>query len=652
VSRLNPEQLQAAEHTSGPALVLAGPGTGKTTTLVGRYAYLVGKGVDPSLIFVSTFTRKAASEVGDRIGAATGIRVSGLPIGTFHSYCYRLTGARDVIAEPARYAVVRSCMPDWHGDLRSVLEAIDRFKDSLITPSQAVQRALQSSKKDRAELVRVANAYECYQKVLAENGQYDFGDLVVRSIEILRSGVPPDHRFAHLLIDEYQDINPAQNALIEALLGAGGQLWVVGDDDQAIYGWRGSDVRFINSFARRYEGAATYRLKRNYRSSDIIVTASQALISNNSARLPKRLQSESGVRSRPICLVGRADERDEAEWVREAIQKLLLRDTRPEDIAILLRTNVQTIEFETALDRARIPFVIRGGSSFWELPVVKALLAAIWRAFGLGSPPWSGPKYLKPILDEITARNVPFPEMMAALSDAAIGAMPRSMPSESQIQWESAATRLSIEGKRFADPQTFLTHCREATAVSRRKKPDRGHAVISTVHQAKGLEWDAVFVVGLEDGLLPHRSSDDYEEERRLAYVAASRAKEFLTLTWAIRRGGKDRVESPFVLELAAGVPSQMLDRRDPPIDRRASGARRARHKHGSRRRAKKKPKRFGKSRPSAGSKPPRRAKIIRVSHEKFGEGTVESVKGDRYVVVFDEVGRKKIISKFLKLLN
>lgn len=263
VVRLNPEQEQAARHISGPALVLAGPGTGKTTTLVGRYAHLVDQGVDPRRIFVSTFTRKAADEFRSRIRVSVGVDPAGLPIGTFHSYCYGLTGATGVVEEPGRFAIIRKCMPEWRGDLKSVLDAIDRFKDSLVSPEAALSEARLARKEDRAELLLIAEAYACYQRRLADEGLVDFGDLVIQSIELLREGVPDQHRFAHLLIDEYQDINPAQDSLINALLAANGQLWAVGDDDQAIYGWRGSDVRFITSFEKRYGGATTYRDRKS-----------------------------------------------------------------------------------------------------------------------------------------------------------------------------------------------------------------------------------------------------------------------------------------------------------------------------------------------------------------------------------------------------
>ena len=185
-------------------------------------------------------------------------------------------------------------------------------------------------------------------------------------------------------------------------MDGGGQIWVVGDDDQAIYGWRGSDVRYITAFSRTYSGATTYRLKRNYRSSKLIVDVAQALVSHNTRRLPKSLVAAAGVASRPLCLVRCESEEHEAEWITTAVQKLIGTGVRPEEIAILLRTNFQTVEFERALSRAGIKFVIRGAGSFWDLPVVKALMSALWRTQPTaGRPPWIGPRYLVPVLDEV-----------------------------------------------------------------------------------------------------------------------------------------------------------------------------------------------------------------------------------------------------------
>lgn len=655
---LNPEQERAARHSVGPALVLAGPGTGKTTTLVGRYTHLVDQGVDPHRIFVSTFTRKAAEELKTRIRASAELEPFGLPIGTFHSYCYGLTGSTAVIGEPGRFAIIRACLQDWSGDLRSVLDAIDRFKDSLVSPQEALNRARQAPKQDRGELRRIAEAYACYQHKLADEGLVDFGDLVIRSIGSLQNAIPADHRFKHLLIDEYQDINPAQDALINALLHAGGQLWVVGDDDQAIYGWRGSDVRFITSFASRYPGAATYRLKRNYRSSKIIVDVAQSLVSKNTRRLPKSLVSAAEVQSRPLCVMRCRDEQHEAKWVCDAVQKLVASGVPPAGIAILLRTNIQTLEFEAVLDRAGVKFVVRGGGSFWELPVVKALMAAVWRAYGPGGrPPWSGPRYLTPILDEVAAEDRPFPELIDALASAAVSARPRSLPSEKRIQWESGAIRLGSEGRRFGDGGTFLTHCRESTSRDFRGDEEEDAVVVSTIHQAKGLEWEAVFVAGLEDGLLPHNSSDDYEEERRLAYVAASRPRQFLTLTLAVNRAGKERHESPFVAELCTGTPQRLLDRRGVEATKRRGRGSGRRSRFDPEKKRGREARRRGRSSPkkklSRGERQPgrRKSRPIRVRHAQFGDGTVESICDDKYVVLFDEVGRKKVVSRFLELL-
>ena len=644
---LNPEQIAAATHGAGPALVLAGPGTGKTTTLVGRYAHLVNTGVAPERVFVSTFTRKAAHELRFRIQRSAGINPDGLPIGTFHSYCFHLTGSPEVIQHPRRFVILRECMSDWKGDLSAVVDAIDRFKDSLVSPEDARAQASRTrNKSDRDEQLRIADAYSCYQRCLAKQGLADFGDLVWRSIRLLRDHPPDGSQFDHLLIDEYQDINPAQDELIKSLLTHGGQLWVVGDDDQAIYGWRGSDVRYMTSFTRTYTGATTYRLKRNYRSSRVIVQMAQALVSQNKRRLSKPLVAAGGVVSRRICVAPCDHEEDEASWVASAVQKLIRSGVHPEEIAILLRTNFQTVEFERALSREGIKFVVRGAGSFWDLPVVRALMAAIWRAGKIpGNTPWLGPAYLVSILDGATqpAGDVTFRVLVDRLVAAAISARPRSMPLEQRIQWDGAAKRLGDESHRFENMDAFMVHCRALTAQGARSEDENEAVVLSTIHQAKGLEWEAVFLGGFEAELLPHKLARDCEEERRLAYVAVTRARSFLTMTWAAKRGGAKRDKSPFLAELLAGAEEAQLDRRGQPLQsnrirRREKVAHRSQTRRTESRRI----------RPRDEQNKP----AVRVRHPNFGDGTVKSVRSNKYVVQFDRHGEKTILSGYLEILG
>jgi ATP-dependent DNA helicase UvrD/PcrA len=639
---LNPEQGAAATHGAGPALVLAGPGTGKTTTLVERYVHLTRSGVAPDDVFVSTFTRKAAQELRSRIRRKARIDPKGLPIGTFHSYCFHLSGRPEVIDLPRRYAIIRDCMPDWRGDRTSVIDAIDRFKDSLVSPRKAQDEARKAKKSDRGELKRVADAYACYQAQLGEQGLVDFGDLLWSSIKLLRDRLPEKERFQHLLIDEYQDVNPAQEALIASLLTGGGQLWVVGDDDQAIYGWRGSDVKYITAFSRTHPGSATYRLGRNYRSSGIIIDVAQSLISQNSKRLSKSLLPATGLQSRPLCVARCDDEEKEAQWITGAIRKLIASGVSPEEIAILLRTNFQTVEFERSLSKVGIKFVIRGAGSFWDLPVVRALLSALWRCDPSGGrPPRDGPAYLVPILDDAARRSAPkgFAKQVTTLVSAAISARPRSMPAEQQIQWDGGAKRLRDESVQFSDLRRFLGHCQASIRKASKPEDEDEAVVLSTIHQAKGLEWEAVFLAGCEANLLPHKLSEDFEEERRLAYVAVTRAKQFLTLTWAANRAGGQRVESPFVGELCAGAKEEQIDRRG--YETRATPIRqRGRTKRSIRRGTD-----FTVNKKSL-------SRSVRVRHAKFGEGTATAVKEDRYVVQFDGGDKKTVLSSFLEILG
>ena len=535
-------------------------------------------------------------------------------------------------------------MPDWKGDLALVLEAIDRFKDTLVSPKEAQSQARQAERSDRDELQQIASTYACYQQRLEREGLVDFGDLVWRSIHLLRDRPSAATRFEHLLIDEYQDINPAQNALINGLLAQGGQLWVVGDDDQAIYGWRGSDVRYIHSFSKTYADATTYRLRRNYRSSKLIVDLAQALVSHNKRRLSKTLVAADVATSRRICLNRCETEEHEAKWIATAVRKLIGSGVPPREIAILLRTNYQTVEFERALSRENIKFVIRGKGSFWDLPVVKALMSAIWRASSQTvRAPWSGPGYLIEILDSVaeTAGGASFKTLVDQFVAKAISARPGAMAPEQRIQWDGGAKRLGDESQGFSDAENFLDHCRKSSGRGTRAEDEREAVVLSTIHQAKGLEWQAVFVAGCEDELLPHWSAADEEEERRLLYVAVTRAKAFLTLTWAADRGGNKRNQSPFLDELCAGADETQFDRRGHSVKRDQAGGRE--NEHGPRPIPRKRSAQVPRSRPGKSA--------TRVRHAQFGDGTVKSIRSEKYVVQFDKLGEKTIHCSYLTIL-
>ncbi|MFU8858730.1 MAG: ATP-dependent helicase [Deferrisomatales bacterium] len=691
---MNPDQAEAASHLGGPALVLAGPGTGKTTTLVGRYCFLVDQGVDPGSIFVATFTRKAALQLKERIAAQAGIGTARLPIGTFHSLCLgilrevgeRVGVPRDfrTISDGQQFRLLRDLKLDWPGELEDLKDAIARLKDRLVTPEQFRREAAACRGGDAEERLLVAGAYARYQEALRKRGLFDFGDQIALAVQALREHPEVRERYSEryrfVMVDEFQDINVAQDALIQALLAKHRNLWVVGDDDQAIYGWRGSDVRYITGFEKTYPGARVLRLSTNYRSPRTILDVADRVIRNNRRRLPKTLEATRATKA-PVVLCRAEDEHREAEWVVGAVRKLLAAGTRPREVAVLLRTNYLTLPFDTELRRAGIPFVIRGGPGFWELKEVQTILEALWplAEAAVSSPcPWAGLPYLHDRLAEVVRRNRsrPFPELVETLAEAVAAQPPLSASDEIKVRWAGAARQVAAESKEFQGADAFLSHVAAASTAPPADE-DTDAVVLSTIHQAKGLEWDAVFVCACEANLLPHEKAEDGEEERRLAFVAATRAKRFLTLSCCRSRNGRPADPSPFLAELTEGAPAAGLSwRRAPvtsetgswlePLLRQGTPPKPADEKVRSTF-AHPKPARKkagGKGRkpmgpvPGAGPKhpvapePSARAQNARVFHSAFGSGVVQRVDGDKWTVAFAKHGVKVIRSEYLMVLG
>lgn len=637
---LDASQQRAAEHLSGPALVLAGPGSGKTTTLVERFVRLVEQGVDPRSILTTTFTRAAADELRTRL-EARGVLTRGLTLGTFHSLGMRLLRESDVaravdvvpdfkiLNSDQQYGVLRELDLHQHFDLEVLVEAIGRFKEGLVTPADVMREAKEAPASERDERVQMALAYQCYQDALWRAQRFDFSDLIMLTVralqrdEDLRAAIAS--RFTHLMVDEFQDINAAQYALIEALLVDHENLWVVGDDDQAIYGWRGSDLRFMTGLAERFPDLVRFVLAHNYRSQPVVVRAAAALVRNNRGRLPK---SQEAVRSEPIPirLCEASDPTHEADWIARAIGVLLDHDVPLSEIAILVRTQHVMLPIEAALEKAGYPFEVRGGRSLWKLPEVRLLmdilgeLAAGRRGHG-GNMKWLREALRNMIVED--AERLKFEALLERLVEKVASSAPVSASQERRAQWSEAARAVGRVAAEEGGVEEAVARLR-ALARGPRRKTRAGEGVcLSTMHQAKGLEWRAVFVAGCEEALMPHAQAADEEEERRLFYVAATRARSFLSVSWSSFRGKKRAGRSPFVGELTRGVsPEEVAERRHP-------------------------------DRPSASPvrEAARAAEQVRVWHHKLGYGQVVSVDDDRWTVRFVSAGLKKIKRRFLEVL-
>jgi DNA helicase II / ATP-dependent DNA helicase PcrA len=387
---LNPEQRLAVEHFEGPVLVLAGAGSGKTRVLTTRVAHLIHEhGVDPGAILAVTFTNKAAGEMRDRIRGLLGREPGGMWVGTFHSIGARLLRRHahllgwssnfTIYDADASLAAIRRTMDrlgisekKWHP--KAVRAAISDAKNRLVDVEEYERLAADAFART------VTDIYRGYQNALKDQNAFDFDDLLVKPVELFRA-TPAildryRARFQFILVDEYQDTNHAQDVLVELLAREHGNLMVVGDDDQSIYGWRGADVSNILEFDQRYDGVRLVRLERNYRSTRRILDAANVVIAENTRRKGKTLRTEAEEGER-LTILEAADERDESGWIASEIEVRLSAEPErtPRDFVILYRTNAQSRELERALVERSLPYRIVGGTRFYERREIMDVLA-------------------------------------------------------------------------------------------------------------------------------------------------------------------------------------------------------------------------------------------------------------------------------------
>ena len=381
---LNPAQLEAVTHPGRPLLVVAGAGSGKTRVITFRLARLVATGADPRRILAVTFTNKAAGELRERVGHLLKSGVSGLWVGTFHSVSARLlrqwgtaVGLRkDFVIyddDDQKRLLARVLadlkVPERLFPVRQVLSAIDRAKNQGVT-------AASFQPGDYFDDV-VAKAYKLYEERLAASNATDFGGLLMSALQICLGDTPTAHqiaeRFDHVLVDEFQDTNSVQYKLVRCLSHRTGSITVVGDEDQSIYKWRGADIRNILDFERDHAGAKVVKLEQNYRSTGHILRAANAIISCNTERRPKRLFTESGDGARIVLFEGET-ERDEADFVAGRIAATLQEGMSPRDFAVFYRTNAQSRVLEDAFRARNLPYVVVGGTRFFDRAEIKDLI--------------------------------------------------------------------------------------------------------------------------------------------------------------------------------------------------------------------------------------------------------------------------------------
>jgi len=677
---LNKEQLEAVTYTGGPMLVLAGAGTGKTRVITYRIYHIIeNENISPSEIMAVTFTNKAANEMKNRLLSLIGSKVNELWIGTFHSIALRLLRAEyehaklknnfAVIDQEDRFSLIRDILKRLNIDNKkfppkTYLNIISNFKNTL---------SFVEKLPINEDYHMIAEVFQEYQRELLRLNVVDFDDMLSLIVRVFKENpnIAQYYRqiFKHVLVDEYQDTNTIQFVFLQQLCGKNGNICVVGDDDQSIYGWRGADINNILDFDKHFENTKIVKLTSNYRSQKGVLTLANKLISNNKYRKGKTLLPALNI-SGEILIKGCKDEQDEAVWVAKKVKDLHENGTSYSNIAVLYRTNAQSRNFEEVFNRFKIPYKVLGSIGFYQRREIKDILSYLkvydnpfdYQSFvrSIKNPPRGignatidkiiryslennidileslkenleklglkqkeeAKKYLE-LFDKLkeielikdmiieVIKDIDYEEYLKQFEEVAI--FEKRLLNLEELVNSAAAME---EGGRITLNE-YLSNIALVTSTDE----DAGENVnVMTVHAAKGLEFDSVFLTGLEDGLFPIYSALEdeklLEEERRLCYVGVTRAKNNLYLTHTRSRfhfgRRSDSKPSIFIDEI------KTLD-----VSTKEDGI--IEIKEGQ-----------------------------RVRHEKFGEGIVISVSGsgeDAKVDVFFKLsGLKKIVKKFLKM--
>jgi DNA helicase-2/ATP-dependent DNA helicase PcrA len=717
---LNPAQREAVTHGEGALLVLAGAGSGKTRVLTYRIAHLLGVGVArPHEITAVTFTNKAAREMRERVGRLVGGELPGGFVGTFHRWALQLLRRNPIDAGlPERFAIADSddqralanrVLKEFGLDPRdhpprAVLSRISRHVNQGRRPADIDTEGGDST---------TASLWRRYVELKRAAGVVDFDDMLVLALVLLghnqRVQREVHRRSRWLLVDEFQDTNRLQINLLARALGENGNITAVGDEDQSIYRWRGAEMANILSFEGQFPGARVVALEENYRSTAPILSAAGRLISNNQQRRGKRLftRRDGG---EPVRLFVGEDERAEARWVTDHIEQFIVSQSLNE-MAVLVRTNAQTRPFEEEMTRRRVPHRVVGGLRFWQRQEVKHALSylrlVVWPddvlafrrvvnvpARGIGAVTievlerhaaetgLSLPAAARQLPDDLTPRARLALERLYGLFDDALEQQDLLDPGDF-VGWllEASGLLLMYEGdddERVARRENLqqlaaavaeaaiqgngLAEFLDAVALLAEGDEETGSDAVSlmTLHAAKGLEFNVVFLAGLEDGLLPHSNSrddqDSLEEERRLAYVGITRARSWLALSAARTRflfGQRHTTrQSRFLDELPRDELTDVSDVHfgdvAEPVETAAIPRRRV-------------------ERPQPSARSGRRvvATVIdsdgqgwrpgdRVRHRSFGTGVVLSCQGRgqhlKLVVYFDRAGRRVLVPTIAKL--
>ena len=638
-SGLNPPQQEAVEYGDGPLLVIAGAGSGKTRVLTHRIAHLLASGqARPGEILAITFTNRAAAEMRDRVEELVGRHARAMWVTTFHSAC-----ARMLRADAERLGYSKSfTIYDQADSLRMIKRVMEELDvDPKRFPARAIQSGISGAKNELLDADAyssrqgsyfedtVAGVYELYEKRMVENNAMDFDDLLVRTVNVLELFESVRQRwrraFRYVLVDEYQDTNHAQYRFLQLLCAEHRNLTVVGDEDQSVYGFRHADIRNILDFEKDFPDARVVKLEQNYRSTQTILTAANAVVENNRDRRPKKLWTEAG-QGDEIEVVRLGDEHEEARWVAGEVERLIEDEgVKADEVAVFYRTNAMSRVIEDTLVRFGTPYQVIGGTKFYDRAEIKDAIAYLQYI----SNPRDSVSFSRVVNtprrgigDTSQARMLAYAnttgediwdiassaETVPGLGGAAIRCVTEFQHTMTELRAKAETAPVSetleavltetgyfesLEAERTIEAEGRVENLRELIGVAGefdtnrlvegesdvpaldeflqqislytdqdKLETDTSLLTLMTLHNAKGLEYDTVFIVGMEDGVFPHSRALDEgeeEEERRLCYVGITRARERLYLTSARTRrlyGGhaESTMPSRFLEELPVAL--------------------------------------------------------------------------------------------------